>query len=191
MPPTRASVHVVAALCAVVLASRPAAAEDSPTGIAHHSAFGAPRVNTLDSGTLVLSFDAAGDLRGVVTLTLHACAVAGTYEGEWAFTVAHMDGIDPATGAEPPMHPEGEHAHADVPDDLGEEHEPDHPHRDFVTLVHRGSLAGIVSSAAVVRDADGAVTGLEAALTIHQGASEFQGVTGSGQATLSGLELLF
>jgi hypothetical protein len=174
---------IVAILVAV---SGLAAAAPPPTTapVEHHSAFGAPRTSTLANGTVVVSFEAAGDLRGLVTLTLRS-ADGGGYAGEWAFTVAHADHTDPATGEDPEL----EHAFggSEGTDDTGQEP----AHKAFVTLVHQGSLAGAVSHADLTQGADGGLTRLQATLTVDQGASEFSGATGSGQATLDGLHLLF
>jgi hypothetical protein len=174
----RACIVTVAGMFAVCLAMAcPAAADQGQLVSAHLSNFGPARASVLDDGTVVMSFDAGGDLRGVVTLTLRA-GNNGLFAGEWAFTVAHVDSTDPETGVEPPP-------------EIGPDGEPVHPHRDFVNLVHRGTLAGSVAGAVIVFDATGALVDVQAPLTIGQGTLEFQSVTGSGQATLTGLTLSF
>jgi hypothetical protein len=189
MNPTRAQLCLATAACVLALTAAGAAQQPAPPAppVAHASNFGTGRADTLADGTVVISFETAGDLKGLVTLTLHPSGT-GTFGGEWAFTVAHADNTDPATGEDPELeaqhHDDGD---AGGPDDTGEEH----PHQAFLTLVHQGSLSGAVSSAVVSFDAAGALNDLSATLSIDQGALEFDGATGTGQATLSGLNLIF
>lgn len=149
-----------------------------PTGVPHTADLSAPRVDVLTGGEMVITLTASGELKGLVTFKLRRAA-DGSVSGDWAFTIAHVDNADPATGIEPK--PPHEHEHGD--------HE--HPHRDYVTMVHRGALAGAVSGARVSFDSAGALAEMSASLTIAQGSSEFEGATGSGQATLNALTLFF
>ena len=149
-----------------------------PTPTPHDSPLSIISADSLANGDVVLTFVSTGDLPGQITLTLHPAA-NGSYSGEWAFTVAYADNTDPDTGIDPEL---AEGAHYD---------DGDHPHRGFLRLVNRGSLQGAVSSATLSLDADGALTGVAAALSIERGGKEFDGATGSGQATLSGLTLTF
>lgn len=137
----------------------------------------------LADGTIVVTSVATGDLAGVVTLQLKP-AGAGAWDGEWAFTVASVDNTNPETGEEPPAHAEG------TADGDGGHEDGEAPHQDFVRLIHRGSLSGSITAAQVTFDADG-VADVLAPLSITQGASEFAGATGTGQATLSALTLSF
>jgi hypothetical protein len=134
-------------------------------------------VDTLPDGEVVLTLDAAGDLRGLITLKLRQ--FGGGYTGEWAFTVAHADLRDPANDAD------GEVDHHDDAEHLEDESV---PHKDFLRLVQRGALQGAVTAASISSD-NGVLTDISATLTVVSGAKEFDGVTGSGQATLSTLKL--
>src|SRR5688500_13768609 len=88
MSPSRAQSCLAAFVVSIVALTMPAAAERPPApAVARTSMFGAPRLSTLGNGTVVVSFEAGGDLRGLVTLTLHPAGAA--YTGAWAFTVAH------------------------------------------------------------------------------------------------------
>jgi hypothetical protein len=165
---------------ALVVAFATAATALQQSGVPRTADLSAPRVDVTDAGKTVISLTASGNLKGVVTFQLHRGA-DGTLTGDWAFTVAHVDNTDPATGREPD--PEAGHDHGD-----GEHH---HPHRDYVTMVHRGALAGTITGAELTFDSDGALASLSASLTIAQGSSEFEGATGSGQATLDALTLFF
>ena len=171
----------VIALCALVMTPRGAA--DQPPGTRHSSRVGAPRADVLQSGNVVVSLAVGGDLSGSLTLTLTPNGNGG-YTGDWGFTVAHADNTDPDTGEDPEW---AEHEEGHEEGGEGEEH----PHKAFLRLVHRGSLAGSVDEASVTIDGDGKLTGLAAGLTLGQGAAEFDGAAGSGTVTLNDLTLNF
>ena len=174
-----ASVLGTAALLLALATSQTAAQQ--PTGVPHSADLSAPRVDVLDTGETVITLTASGELKGLVTFNLRPTP-DGRFNGEWAFTVGHVDNADPATGIEP----EPEHEHT------GGDHEhPGHPHRDYVTVVHRGALAGAISGAQLSFDSAGALTAVSAALTIARGSAEFDGATGSGEATLTALTLFY
>ena len=144
----------------------------------------------LADGTVVVTSVAAGDLAGVLTVQLKPNG-AGTFDGEWAFTIAHTDTTDPETGVEPELHAhhgEAEHTH----DAGGAEHaHDDSHHRDFMRLIHRGALSGTIGGATAIVDGQGQLLDVQAPLTIDQGSLEFDGASGSGQATLTALTLTF
>ena len=164
-----------ALLCVVTTVSSVA---QQPSGVPHTSDLSAGRVDVLANGELVVTLTASGELKGLITFKLRRTA-DGAVNGDWAFTLAHVDNADPATGIEPEHEDEHE----------GGDHE--HPHRDYVTMVHRGSLAGTISNAQLSFDSAGGLSTMSASLTIARGSSEFEGATGSGQATLSALTLFF
>lgn len=159
-----------------------AAAGQAPVATSHTAELSGPRVDVLDDGRVAVSVDAAGDLAGTMTLMLTPNG-DGTYGGEWAITVGHVDNTDPETGVEPET-AEAAHQHAD-----GEPAETA-PHRDFVRIIRRGALNGTIANATISFGPDG-LADLVANLAITQGASEFSGATGTGVATLSSLTLIF
>ena len=170
--------RVLALLSWVLVALAPSVLVSQGTAVSHAIELTPQSADRLADGTVVVTSVATGELRGIVTLTMRP-ATDGSFTGEWAFTVSHAEHADPETGIEPePEHETGE------PD-------PDHPHRDFYTLVHQGALSGSISSAQVTVDYQGNLTDVSASLVIDQGSLEFEGKTGSGQATLSALTLLF
>ena len=158
----------------LLVALVPSAPVAQGTDVSHAIQLTPQTSNVLEDGTVVVTSVATGDLRGIVTLTMRPAA-DGSFSGEWAFTVSHAEHADPATGIEPD------------PDETGD----DHPHRDFYTLVFQGALSGSISSGQVTVDGQGNVTDVSASLVIDQGSLEFDGKTGSGQATLSALTLQF
>jgi hypothetical protein len=160
-----------------------AAAGQAPVPVTHTSELSQPKIDVLADGRVAVTMDAAGDLAGSITLMLTPNG-DGTFGGEWAMTVAHADISDPEPGDEPTT----EEAHHEHP--AGQEPEHEGPHRDFLRLVRRGALNGVVSSASVTFDANG-VADVAANLAISNGAVEFANATGNGLATLSSLTLTF
>ena len=145
----------------------------------------------LSDGSVVVTMVASGDdLQGLVTFQLRPDG-SGGYGGEWAMTVSRVDHTDPETGIEPPSHPEGEpddHDHGDADADADAD---DHPHKDFASIVHRGSLDGTITAAQLTFNAQGVLTELTAPLTVDHGFKEFEGAIGSGDATVGTLNLTF
>lgn len=177
-------VGVWTAAFAVALATSAAGqAQPTPPPVAHTSALGAPQSDVLQDGTVVVTFVATGELRGLVTLTLHP-ADGSAYAGEWAFKVAHADNTDPVTG-------EDEEAQPHDDGDADADADGHAPHKSYLTLVDQGSLSGTVSNAVVTFDTTGALVDLSAAVSVTHGTLEFAGATGSGQLTLSGFNLIF
>lgn len=170
--------------CACILATSAGASTQAPATASHTSDLAGARVDRLDNGTVVVSMDAKGELAGALTLTLTPNG-DGSYAGQWAFMVGHTDNTDPETGLDTV---EAEVANqSEDPEHEGGEH---HPHRDYVTYVHRGAINGDVTHATLSFGPDG-LGDLSATITITQGALEFNGATGTGIATLSSLILNF
>jgi hypothetical protein len=145
------------------------------------------RIDVVDGGKVVVSLQASGDLTGLLTLNLQP-GPDGAFAGEWAFMVAHVDTTDPETGLEPE---DDGHTHATGNAPAAGEELHAHPHRDFVRLVHRGSLSGPIAGATLLFDASGKLADVSAPLSINQATLEFSGVQGTGSATLAGLRLVF
>lgn len=165
---------LMAAIAAVTLSA--VVSISATTTTEHSSVASHPRVDILDNGKVVVSLDLAGDLPGTITLTF--TRDAGAVTGEWAAKVAYADNTDPETGEEPPHH---------HPED-GEEH----PHKDFLRLIDRGALGGVIHSGELTFDGSGALTAMSAVLAIEQGTEEFTGAAGgTGTATLSQVTIVF
>lgn len=166
----------------------PALAQHSH-GDSYPTTFGAPRVDRLADGKVVINIDTVGELRGLLTLNL-APDEAGMMVGEWILAVRYVDNTDPATGLEPVAHA---HAHAhDAEEVTAETAEAAGGHRDYVRLVDKGVLGGTVDAAALDLDADGMLIDFRAALKITVGTLTYAGATGTGIADKSrGLALVF
>jgi hypothetical protein len=180
--PRRAGISVLLiAFVIAIAAAQQGSAHDGP----HGTALSGMSLDVLADGKVVVTMAATGEYAGTVTFQFQPNG-SGTFDGEWAFTVAHADNTDPETGLEPDPD-EGE------PHDHSEGTEPNEPgaHKDFLRLVQRGALGGSIAGAELTFNAQGALTALTAPLTIAQGFNEFDGVTGSGEATLDALTLTF
>jgi hypothetical protein len=160
----------------------------SPSTDTYSATLSGARVDVLADGRVAVTMDAEGDLAGSVTLMLTPKS-DGTYGGEWAMTVAHVDNTDPQTGVEP-ENAEDPHHHAETEAHAGEPADAPLPHRDYVRLVRRGAMNGVIDTATLSFGPNG-LASLTANIGIAQGALEFAGVTGSGVATLSSLTLNF
>ena len=160
---------------AACLAPRAWAQGLGPAG--HDGMLTQARVSTLADGRLVVSMTAAGDLPGLMTLTLDPDG-AGRYTGQWAHTVAFLQDLN-ADGT----------VSTEADDHDGHElmlHEPvlHEQHHEYTRAVRRGTLSGAVVAATVRKDDSGHITGVDfAQLTVTRGSLTFQGAAGTGFLT--------
>lgn len=177
-------VRTATALAAVLslssLAARPLA--QHAHNDSYSTTFGAPRVDRLADGKVVINIDTAGEFKGLLTLNL-APDEAGVMTGEWILAVRYVDNTDPATGLEPVAHAHGETPGAE--EVTAETVETSATHRDYVRLVDKGVMGGTVDAASLDLDADGVLIDFRAALKITVGTLDFSGATGTGIAEQS------
>jgi len=130
------------------------------------------KVSALAGGRYSVTLEAAGDMRGILTLTLHRLP-DGTARGEWALVVAHVQDLNP-DGT--PV----EHVH----------HDEEGEHQERIALIHRGTIGGRVSSAALRFGTDGVLEGIDAIqLEVKSGSREFEGKVGDGLANADDLRV--
>jgi hypothetical protein len=130
------------------------------------------RGSTTDEGRVVLTLEAAGDLRGLITVTLSRGA-DDTLSGTWAMTVAYVQDLT-ADGSialdVPHMEPHEDHAE----------------HREYMKFMRDGSLQGTISGAALRFDERGRPCGLDRAeLLVSAGSVKYAGARGNGSITFS------
>lgn len=126
-----------------------------------------PRVSFVDGNRVAVSFLASGDIRGLVSFTMDT---AGTPLGDWALVSRyHLDLADPGM-------PEGE----------GGDGVARHPGEQERFEIHeRGSLSGRITGGSLRFGPDGQLAAIDSlALTINAGSIEFEGLRGSGSATV-------
>jgi hypothetical protein len=125
---------------------------------------------------LVIALQAHGDLRGLVTLTIHTNGDA--IGGEWSLVSAYFQDLDENGN---PIEFE-DHDH-DAPSDgvPVEHHEEGTPHIERITYVNNGTLGGTIDGGHLIVNGDGSVTGVEGMhLTIVSSTLTFKGASGGG-----------
>jgi hypothetical protein len=120
-----------------------------------------PRVNVLDDGRYVVSLNATGPIRGLVTITI---TPGPSPTGEWALSSRYL--VEDPT-AEPHDH-----------------EEPGEPHTEHSRIVDDGLIGGSIDSAVLT----GALEGIaSSSLQLVSGTLKFDGVSGTGALDISGL----
>jgi hypothetical protein len=140
----------------------------------HEVALSRARVSMLEKDRIVVSFDAAGDIRGLVTVTIDRGA-DGALSGEWVLVSRYLRDLT-AEGS---------------PDDLAVENRAALPgeelhalHQEYIEIRERGTLRGSIAGGALAFDVDGRLNTIESLqLAIAGGSIEFEGATGAGSLT--------
>jgi len=156
---------------ALVLATAPANGDSLQASTGQVVALSGPRVSVLDAARTVVTFEAAGDIRGMLTLNLVGGS-AGTapLTGEWSLVSRYVD--DMVGGGDRPA-PAGD----------------DPEHDEYIEFVERGTVGGTVAGGILGFDTNGRLESLESLrLRVAGGYLEFQGATGSGSASASNLQ---
>jgi hypothetical protein len=130
------------------------------------------RISEMPDGRTVVAMDAvAGDIRGVLSLTLSPEGAAVT--GVWAFSATYLEDLR-ADGT--PIAPA---------DHFGHEHDdPSTPemHREYAHMRRDGVITGTADAVTLMVNPDGRIVGISAAtLTISGGSRTFANASGSGR----------
>jgi hypothetical protein len=160
---------------ALALAAAPANHDPVHAATKQVVALSGPRVSVVDAARTVVTFDAKGDIRGLLTLSL----VRGTGEkgapsltGEWALVSRYVR--DMLTGDED-LGPTGE--------DSG------YAHKERLAFVERGTIHGAVTGGMLGFDSNGQLDSLESLrLQVAGGNLDFAGALGSGSASGASLQ---
>lgn len=137
-----------------------------------------PRATRDDTGHVVISMEAQGDLRGVMTFELDPTSEGSTYQGKWALAVAYLQDLnaDGTNAADVPRHE----------DDA--EHDRDHP-RENVRFVREGTIFGSVAGLMLLTAADGAIDGIASAqIEVAHGTLAFKAAAGAGAVARPSLD---
>jgi hypothetical protein len=163
----------LAALCLLAAPPTLARAASGP-----EVALSGARVSMLDKGRIVASFEARGDVRGMVTVTIDRDA-KGSLAGEWVLVSRYVrdlnaDGqVDDRMAAERAALP-GAELHG--------------LHKEYIDIYEGGTLRGSVTGGSLAFDVDGALTGIDSLqLAIAGGNLSFTGARGTASLTASGL----
>ena len=146
----------------------------------HEVALSGARVSMLEKDRIVVSFDAAGDIRGLVTVTIDRDA-KGALSGEWVLVSRYLRDLTP----------EGE------PDALAIENRAALPgeelhalHREYIDIHERGTLRGSIAGGALDFDVDGRLRAIQSLqLAVEGGCLEFEGAKGRASLTAANLHL--
>jgi hypothetical protein len=170
---TRSLSWGLAALCLLAAPQSPALAASGG-----EVALSGARVSMLDKGRIVASFEARGDVRGMVTVTLDRDA-KGALAGEWVLVSRYVrdlnaDGqVDDRMAAERAALP-GAELHG--------------LHKEYIDIFEGGTLRGSVTGGSLAFDVDGALVGIESLqLAIDGGNLSFAGARGTASLSASGL----
>jgi hypothetical protein len=166
-------------LCAALGDSGPAvrATAHARTTRLYSSTLVRPRATRDINGHVVVSMEAQGDLRGLMTLELAPQGDGGEYAGTWALNVAYLQDLN-ADGTVAVVVPREE------PDD---HHDHDH-HRERVRFVREGTIFGPVARATLHLVDDGSIDGLAfAQLVVAHGSLAFASAAGFGTVDRSPL----
>ena len=129
-----------------------------------------PRVSALGGGSYVVTLEAAGDIRGLLTLTLKADGAA--VGGEWVLVSRYLQ--DMLSGNEE-LGPTGEH------DGI--------VHEERIAFRERGTLRGSIAGGSLSFDSDGRLNGIDGlTLAVAGGDLEFAGAAGAGTLAASNLQ---
>ena len=157
-------------MAALALAVAPAGIDPVHAATRQDVRLSGPRVSDLGKGSYVVTMESAGDIRGLLTLTLKADG--SSVAGEWVLVSRYLQ--DLLSGNEE-LGPTGEH------DGI--------VHEERIAFRERGTLRGSIAGGALSFDADGRLHGIEGLkLSIAGGDLEFAGAAGAGTLAASNLQ---
>jgi hypothetical protein len=166
----------LAALCLIAAPPNPAAASDAKAGT--EVALSGSRVSMMEKDRIVASFDATGDIRGMVTVWIDRDA-KGALTGEWFLVSRYVQDLN---------------ANGEVDDALAIERaalpgaELHRMHHEYIGIHEGGTLRGTITGGALSLDVDGVLRGIDALqLAIDGGNIEFTGAKGTAQLSASNL----
>jgi hypothetical protein len=169
---TRTRFLLMCGSAALALAATPATRPVLASG--HAVSLTGPRVSVVDATRTVVTFEAGGDIRGMLTLNLIQASAGAPLTGDWSFVSRYIQDL-PAGGDE---RPERARPSSDEPQ-----------HDEHIGFVERGTLRGPVQGGTLGYDADGKLDSLDfLELPIAGGYIEFAGAAGSGLVSASNMQ---
>lgn len=155
--------------------SAPLAAQQ-PTPKSYELSLDNAQVSALPNGKVVVTMEAKGDLRGLLTLTLDTAGNQIT-GGEWVLVSRYVEYLD-EDGHVLTLEEEAEHPHSET-----------EPHSERLRFVDKGSVSGAVVSGQLAKDANGATTGVDSVgLSLDAGSLTFAGASGTGSGSATSLQ---
>ena len=168
---TRTRFLLMCGCAALALAAAPASHDPVLAANRQEVRLSGPRVSAMGGGAYVVTLEAAGDIRGLLTLTLKP-AGEGAVAGEWVLVSRYL--YDMITGNEE-LGPTGEH------DGI--------VHEERIAFRERGTLRGSISGGGLSFDSEGRLAGIDGLqLAIAGGDVDFAGAAGAGTISASNLQ---
>jgi hypothetical protein len=161
---------VVAATLALLAAGPGSAYAAAPLDVDLSGA----RLDMLEDGRMVVSFDAAGAIRGLLTLQIKSGESVG---GQWVLVSRYLQDLTP----EGEIDERAQETRAALPGP-----ELHLLHREYMTIVERGTLRGTIEGGSLEFDVDGRLRAIGSLqLRVEGGSLEFAGRAGTAalQAT--------
>lgn len=167
-------------LCgAAALALATASPESAQAANRFEVALTGARVDRIGTDTIVASFDAGGDVRGLFTATI-ALGANGALKGEWVLVSRYLRDLTP----DGQLDVRAQDERAALPG--AELHT---RHKEYFEIHERGTLRGSIAGGALSFDVDGRLRGIDALqLTVEGGDREFKDAAGGGSLTGSNLQ---
>jgi hypothetical protein len=156
---------------ALALATAPANRDPIQAATRQVVALSSPQVSVVNAARTVVTFQAKGDIRGMLTLTLVRGA-EGAVTGEWALVSRYV--YDMISGNE----------------DLGPTAEDaGYAEKEALAFAERGTIHGAVAGGKLGFDANGRLDSIDSLpLQVAGGNLDFAGSKGSGSASASNLQ---
>ena len=169
---TRTRSLLMCGLAALLLAAAPAIHDPVHAATSQQVVeLSGPRVSVVDAARTVVTFEAKGDIRGLLTLTLIGGGKA-PLTGEWALVSRYV--YDMTTG-NADLGPTGE--------DAG------YAHEEKLAVAERGTIHGAVAGGSLGFDAQGQLNRIDGLrLQVAGGNFDFAGATGNASLSASGLQ---
>jgi hypothetical protein len=168
---TRTRILLMCGSAALALAIAPASHDPVQAANRQEVRLSGPRVSTLGGGAYVVTLEAAGDIRGLLTLDLKSNGATVT-AGEWVLVSRYLQ--DTITGSEE-LGPTGEH------DGI--------VHEERIAFRERGTLRGSISGGGLSFDSEGRLAGIDGLkLAVVGGDIEFAGAAGTASVSASNLQ---
>ena len=176
---SRSRALLMCGTAALTLALAPANHDPVQASNRFEVALSGARVDVIEKDRVVASFDATGDIRGLLTAMIDRDA-NGALSGHWVLVSRYLRDLTP----------EGE------VDDRAIETRAALPgwelharHKEYFEIHDRGTLRGSIAGGVLSFDVDGRLRAIEfLQLSIDGGCLEFKGLTGAGSLTGSNLQ---
>ena len=176
---TRTHTLLACGIAALSLALAPANRDPVQAAGGFEVALSGARVDMIGKGRIVASFDATGDIRGLLTATIDRDA-EGALSGEWVLVSRYLRDLTPEGEVDERANDE----RAALP---GEELH--RRHKEYIDIYNRGTLRGSITGGSLSFDVDGRLRTIESLqVSIDGGNLEFRGLTGAGSLTGSNLQ---